>query len=122
LRLSIDDFGTGYSSLSYLKRMPVDEIKIDQSFVMDMGNDEEDKTIVRSTIDLGHNMGLKVVAEGVETRDVLDQLREMGCDLAQGYYLSRPLPADGLIDWLDAWDPDAARNQPLEAPPVLKIA
>jgi len=87
-----------------------------------MGNDEEDKTIVRSTIDLGHNMGLKVVAEGVETRDVLDQLREMGCDLAQGYYLSRPLPADGLIAWLDAWDPDAARNQPLETPPVLKIA
>jgi diguanylate cyclase (GGDEF)-like protein len=122
LRLSIDDFGTGYSSLSYLKRMPVDEIKIDQSFVLDMGNDEEDKTIVRSTIDLGHNMGLKVVAEGVETRDVLDQLREMGCDLAQGYYLSRPLPAEGLITWLEAWDPDAARNQPQEAPPVLKIA
>ena len=104
LRMSIDDFGTGYSSLAYLKRMPVDEIKIDKSFVLTMDTNAEDMTIVRSTIDLGHNMGLKVVAEGVETIEVLGQLREMGCDLAQGFYLSRPLPAAGLEAWLRNWD------------------
>jgi EAL domain-containing protein (putative c-di-GMP-specific phosphodiesterase class I) len=84
--------------------MPVDEIKIDKSFVLTMDTNAEDMTIVRSTIDLGHNMGLKVVAEGVETIEVLGQLREMGCDLAQGFYLSRPLPAAGLEAWLRNWD------------------
>ena len=98
-RLSIDDFGTGYSSLAYLKRLPVHELKIDKSFVMNMTTDSSDAVIVRSTIDLGHNMGLQVVAEGVETLDVLHQLREMGCDVAQGYLISRPLNAVALQRW-----------------------
>ena len=92
IRLSIDDFGTGYSSLAYLKRLPVSEIKIDRSFVMNMDKDEDDATIVRSTIDLGRNLGLDVVAEGVESEQVWDRLKALGCTAAQGYYLSRPLP------------------------------
>jgi diguanylate cyclase (GGDEF)-like protein len=104
IRISIDDFGTGYSSLSYLKRMPVDELKIDKSFVMGMANHKDDETIVRSTIDLGHNMGLKVVAEGVETEEMLEQLKEMRCDLVQGYHLSRPLPPAKLALWLHGWE------------------
>jgi diguanylate cyclase (GGDEF)-like protein/PAS domain S-box-containing protein len=101
IRLSIDDFGTGYSSLAYLKRLPVDEIKIDRSFVMNMVEDEDDATIVRSTIDLGRNLGLEVVAEGVETGPIWDRLTDLGCTVAQGYYLSRPLPADELTPWLE---------------------
>ncbi|CAN7489592.1 EAL domain-containing protein [Caballeronia sp. LjRoot29] len=104
IRISIDDFGTGYSSLSYLKRMPVDELKIDKSFVMGMATDKDDETIVRSTIDLGHNMGLKVVAEGVETEEMLEQLKEMRCDLVQGFHLSRPLPPAKLELWLHGWE------------------
>ncbi|MCZ2498477.1 EAL domain-containing protein [Xylophilus sp. Kf1] len=111
LRLSIDDFGTGYSSLAYLKRMPVDEIKIDKSFVMGMTQDRDDEVIVRSTIDLGHNMGLKVVAEGVENEEILAKLREWNCDMAQGYLLSRPLPAEKLVDWLLAWRARAGAQQ-----------
>ncbi|HEX6460708.1 MAG TPA: EAL domain-containing protein [Thermoleophilaceae bacterium] len=100
LRLSIDDFGTGYSSLAYLRRLPIDEIKIDRSFVMSMTEEADDVAIVRSTIDLGRNLGLEVVAEGVETREIWDQLRELGCNVAQGYYLSRPVPAAKLQEWL----------------------
>jgi len=100
IHLSIDDFGTGYSSLSYLKRLPVREIKIDKSFVRDMADDENDAVIVRSTIDLGHNLGLQVVAEGVENRHALDQLERLGCDLAQGYYMGMPMPAAELECWL----------------------
>ena len=100
LTLSIDDFGTGYSSLAYLKKLPVDELKIDKSFVMGMVGDKDDATIVRSTIDLAHNMGLKVVAEGVESSEILELLRDLGCDLAQGYFISRPLPADRFEQWL----------------------
>jgi len=103
IRLSIDDYGTGYSSLAYLKRVPVDEIKIDRSFVMNMCDDEDDATIVRSTIDLGRNLGLEVVAEGVETEEVWSRLEKLGCTLAQGYYLSRPLPAAEFRTWLSAW-------------------
>jgi diguanylate cyclase (GGDEF)-like protein len=103
IRLSIDDFGTGYSSLSYLKRMPVDELKIDKSFVMGMANHKDDETIVRSTIDLGHNMGLKVVAEGVEDESMMLRLKELHCDLAQGFHLSRPLPPAKLELWLSGW-------------------
>jgi diguanylate cyclase (GGDEF)-like protein len=99
-RLSIDDFGTGYSSLAQLKRLPVAELKIDKSFVMDMAHDPDDMTIVRSVIDLAHNMGLVVVAEGVETAEVLALLSDMGCDAIQGYYISRPLAADRLESWL----------------------
>jgi diguanylate cyclase (GGDEF)-like protein len=93
VHLSIDDFGTGYSSLSYLQRLPVDEIKIDRSFVQRMAADRSDDVIVRSTIDLGHNLGLRVVAEGVEDRESCDRLSSLGCDAAQGYWLSRPVPA-----------------------------
>jgi diguanylate cyclase (GGDEF)-like protein len=100
IRLSIDDFGTGYSSLAYLKRLPVNEIKVDRSFVMNMDKDVDDATIVRSTIDLGRNLGLDVVAEGVENEQVWDRLRALGCTAAQGYYLSRPVPAPELEAWL----------------------
>jgi diguanylate cyclase (GGDEF)-like protein/PAS domain S-box-containing protein len=102
VRLSIDDFGTGYSSLSYLRELPVDEIKIDRSFVMRMQDEGTDVAIVRSTIDLGRNLGLDVVAEGVETQETWDRLRELGCRTAQGYFLSRPLEPDMLTAWLIA--------------------
>jgi diguanylate cyclase (GGDEF)-like protein/PAS domain S-box-containing protein len=98
--LSIDDFGTGYSSLIYLKQLPVDEIKIDKSFVIDMLDNNEDLVIVRSTIDLAHNMGRQVVAEGVESEEVLNLLIELGCDMAQGYYISRPITANIITQWL----------------------
>ena len=98
VRLSVDDFGTGYSSLAYLNRLPVDEVKIDKSFVLGMGTGG-DATIARSIIDLGHNLGLVVVAEGVEDRATYDRLSAMTCDLAQGYYLSRPIPAAELTFW-----------------------
>jgi diguanylate cyclase (GGDEF)-like protein len=100
VRLSIDDFGTGYSSLSYLRQLPVSELKIDRSFVTNLVVDAQDETIVRSTIDLGHNLGLQVVAEGVETNEVADRLRVLGCDIAQGYGICRPLPFDQLTTWL----------------------
>ena len=100
IRLAIDDFGTGYSSLAYLKRLPVDEIKIDRSFVMHMSDDEDNATIVRSTIDLARNLGLQVVAEGVETAEIWNTLNTLGCTVAQGYYLSRPVPPDELRSWL----------------------
>jgi diguanylate cyclase (GGDEF)-like protein len=96
LRLSLDDFGTGHSSLSYLKRLPLDEVKIDRSFVSGMVEDENDAVIVRSTIDLARNLGLSVVAEGVETAEVMEALDALSCDTAQGYYISRPLPAQEL--------------------------
>jgi diguanylate cyclase (GGDEF)-like protein/PAS domain S-box-containing protein len=102
IRLSIDDFGTGYSSLCYLRELPIDEIKIDRSFVMRMNEEHDDVAIVRSTIDLGRNLGLDVVAEGVETREIWDKLQELGCQTAQGYYLSRPVPAEVLTEWLQA--------------------
>ncbi len=107
IRLSIDDFGTGYSSLAYLSHLPVDEIKIDRSFVMNMAQCDNDAVIVRSTIDLGRNLGLQVVAEGVETEQAWDELSQLGCNLAQGYYLSRPVPAAELTQWM--------RRRPLEA-------
>jgi diguanylate cyclase (GGDEF)-like protein/PAS domain S-box-containing protein len=100
IRLSIDDFGTGYSSLAALKRLPVNEIKVDRSFVMNMAEDDDDATIVRSTIELGRNLGLDVVAEGVESQQVWDRLKDFGCTTAQGYYLSRAVPAHELQAWL----------------------
>jgi diguanylate cyclase (GGDEF)-like protein len=100
IALSIDDFGTGYSSLSHLRDLPVDELKIDRSFVMTMHSNESDAFIVRSTIELGHNLGLRVVAEGVEDEGALLELSDLGCDLAQGYFLSRPLPAKEFESWL----------------------
>jgi len=98
--LALDDFGTGYSSLAYLKRLPVQELKIDKSFVQDMLIAREDATIVRSIIDLGRNLGLHVVAEGVETPDHWTALAGLSCHTAQGYYLTRPLPAAQLTAWL----------------------
>ncbi|MDD2176634.1 EAL domain-containing protein [Acidovorax sp. D2M1] len=98
-KLSIDDFGTGYSSLAYLKRLPVDELKIDKSFVMGMETGEDDAMIVRSTIDLAHNLGLTVVAEGVETAAILERLRILACDEAQGYHIARPLAVDDFLAW-----------------------
>jgi diguanylate cyclase (GGDEF)-like protein len=98
-KLSIDDFGTGYSSLAYLKRLPVDELKIDKSFVMGMESDQDDAKIVRSTIDLAHNLGLSVVAEGVENQAILDQLAALNCDEAQGYHISRPMPTADFLAW-----------------------
>ncbi len=103
--LSIDDFGTGYSSLAYLKRLPVDELKIDKSFVLNMENDIGDTKIVRSTIDLGHNMGLRVVAEGIESEAVWRLLAALGCDHGQGYFMSRPIPAARLVEWIGNWVP-----------------
>jgi diguanylate cyclase (GGDEF)-like protein len=102
VRLSLDDFGTGHSSLAYLGRLPLDEVKIDRSFVSGMTDDENDAVIVRSTIDLARNLGLAVVAEGVESAEVMAELQRLGCHTAQGFHLSRPLPADELSAWLAA--------------------
>jgi diguanylate cyclase (GGDEF)-like protein/PAS domain S-box-containing protein len=99
VKISIDDFGTGYSSLAYLKNLPVDEVKIDQSLVRSMVGDSRDSCIVRTIIELGHNLGLRVVAEGVEAAGILEILTEFRCDVAQGYYLSHPLPHLQLESW-----------------------
>jgi len=103
--LAVDDFGAGYSSLAYLKRLPVDELKIDKGFVRAMATDATDAAIVASTVDLGHALGLRVVAEGIEDQATWTVLAGMGCDVAQGYYLARPLPPDALTRWLrdSAW-------------------
>ena len=103
--LSVDDFGTGYSSLAHLKRLPVDTIKIDKSFVLDMDEDEADEAIVRSTIELAHNLGLRVVAEGVESAATWLRLAALGCDLAQGFHLARPLPAESVLALLESERP-----------------
>jgi diguanylate cyclase (GGDEF)-like protein len=99
-QISIDDFGTGYSSMTYLKKLLVAKIKIDKSFVMEMATNKSDAVIVRSTIDLGHNLGLKVIAEGVEDAESWARLKELGCDAAQGYFMSRPLSAEKFSEWL----------------------
>ena len=100
VKISVDDFGTGYSSLAYLKKLPVSDIKIDKSFVKDMNRDSSDAVIVHSTIDLAHNMGLSVIAEGVESQEVLDMLIDLGCDVAQGYYFCKPQEAEKIKHWL----------------------
>jgi diguanylate cyclase (GGDEF)-like protein len=98
LRVAIDDFGTGYSSLAYLKRLPVDELKIDRSFVRELCADADDRAIVRSTIGLGHDLGLSIVAEGVEDAATWDLLKDVGCDIGQGYYISRPVAAIDVVE------------------------
>jgi EAL domain-containing protein (putative c-di-GMP-specific phosphodiesterase class I) len=108
IQLSVDDFGTGYSSLAYLRRLPIDEIKIDRSFVQGMVTDLGDLAIVRAIIDLGHSLGLRVIAEGVEEEAGRDALRSMRCDGVQGFLLSRPLPLDRFEAWL------ASRTVPVE--------
>src|SRR5664279_4167721 len=115
-KLSIDDFGTGYSSLAYLKRLPVNELKIDQSFVTQMTNGSTDTAIVRSCIELARNLGMTVVAEGVETATVWNQLTELGCNLAQGFYLANPIPADAAYAWI------TERSQRGVEPPPAKPA
>jgi len=100
VRLSVDDFGTGYSSLTHLRELPIDEIKIDKSFVLGMLTSEADAAIVRTVIDLAHNLGKQVCAEGVENPETLQRLKEMGCDLAQGYWISRPVGAEEFMQWL----------------------
>jgi diguanylate cyclase (GGDEF)-like protein len=102
IRLSIDDFGTGYSSLGYLKKLPVDSLKIDKSFVMDMTSDPDSEVIVRSTIDLAHTLDLTVIAEGVEDHEAWDRLASFGCDAVQGYYISKPMPSDAVTHWVNA--------------------
>jgi diguanylate cyclase len=94
IRLELDDFGTGYSSLSYLKHFPLDGVKIDKSFVEGLGEDTTDKALVRAIIELCHTLGLEVLAEGIETAEQAALLRDMGCDLGQGYYFGRPLPSE----------------------------
>jgi diguanylate cyclase len=100
VQVSIDDFGTGYSSLSYLKNLPVNELKIDRSFVYQMHRDPNDAVIVQSVIDLGRNLGLHTVAEGIEDDETWEHLRRLGCDSGQGYLLARPMPAENLLGWL----------------------
>ena len=117
-KLSIDDFGTGYSSLAYLKRLPVNELKIDRSFVMAMETDADDAKIVRSTIDLAHNLGLTVVAEGVENLKALRLLAALNCDQAQGYHMSRPLPASDMVAFAARWN---ALPDPVGAQQALAV-
>jgi diguanylate cyclase (GGDEF)-like protein len=114
VRIAIDDFGTGYSSLAWLKRFPVSEIKVDRSFVTDLIDNDSDAAIVRSTIELGRSLGMSVVAEGVETAEVLERLAGYGCDVAQGFLISRPVPAAQLVTWLRARaeEPSAVRRAP----------
>jgi EAL domain-containing protein (putative c-di-GMP-specific phosphodiesterase class I) len=102
VRISIDDYGTGQSTLDYLKKIPASEIKIDQSFVKGIADNRSDRLMVQSTIGLAHSLGRKVVAEGVEQREVLDLLIEMGCDVAQGFAVGRPMSLDGLVRRLAA--------------------
>jgi diguanylate cyclase (GGDEF)-like protein/PAS domain S-box-containing protein len=113
VRITIDDFGTGYSSLAHLRRLLVSEIKIDKSFVVTMAANADDAIIVRSTIELAHSLGLRVVAEGIESKVVCDRLRALGCDVGQGYYLGRPVTAGELMDWL--WEQRQVTDRGVEA-------
>ena len=110
-KLSIDDYGTGYSSLAQLKQLPVQELKIDRSFVQHLTEDDNDKLIVKSTVELAHNMNLSVVAEGIEDEQALLWLKEQGCQLAQGYYISKPVPADAFEQWLDDTEYNVIRTK-----------
>src|SRR5205823_4219326 len=120
VRLAIDDFGTGYSSLAYVRRLQAAEIKIDRSFVLEMARAENDAVIVQSTIDLGRNLGLQVVAEGVENQETRDLLLAGGCEVAQGFIFSRPLTSEELTDQLksgSSWTPVPVESAPPKAPP-----
>ena len=112
VKISIDDFGTGYSSLAYLKNLPVNELKIDRSFVMNMVADDGDAKIVKSVVDLAHNFDLTVVAEGIENQEALDQLASMTCEYAQGFYMGHPMPFDELLSWMrdSRWGRAVNRN------------
>jgi len=115
IRLSIDDYGTGYSSMAYLKSLPVDELKVDRTFVLDMDRDQEDAVLVRGAIELGHNLGMTVVAEGVEGAGHVDALRALGCDIAQGYHYAKPMPAADLKQWMAAQQVNASSPLPAGA-------
>jgi EAL domain-containing protein (putative c-di-GMP-specific phosphodiesterase class I) len=115
VRLSVDDFGVGHSSLSNLRRLPVLELKIDRSFVAALGSDVDSAVIVRSIVDLGRNLALDVVAEGVETKLAWDRLQAMGCQVAQGYFVARPMAPDLLLAWLTRWN----RQHPAEPSSVV---
>jgi EAL domain-containing protein (putative c-di-GMP-specific phosphodiesterase class I) len=119
--LSIDDFGTGYSSLIYLQRLPVVEIKADRSFVMTMATVKSDAVIVRSIVDLAHNLSVRVVAEGVEDQATIDMLVDYGCDEAQGYHISRPMPGPEVAGWLETSPFGLPRRLPV-AKPALRLA
>ena len=122
IAVSIDDYGTGYSSLSYIKNLKAIELKIDRMFVNELDSSEEDKAIVQSTIDLGHHLGLRVVAEGVETPAQLGKLCELGCDYAQGFLLSRPLAADAVVNWMREFDFSAVRHiKPTAVAPAARV-
>jgi EAL domain-containing protein (putative c-di-GMP-specific phosphodiesterase class I) len=111
VRVAIDDFGAGQSALGYLRQLPADELKIDRSFIRDLQHSDRDTAIVRAAIELGHSLGLSVVAEGVEDEETWDQLASLGCDIAQGYFMARPLAADALETWLETspWAEDTSR-------------
>jgi diguanylate cyclase (GGDEF)-like protein len=113
IRLSVDDFGIGYSSLTYLRRLPVSELKIDRSFVSNLLLEDQDEVIVKSIIDLGHNLGLQVVAEGVETDEIMNRLRQFGCDVAQGFGICRPIPFDQFLTWLNTTSHPSRRRDPM---------
>ena len=100
VHIALDDFGIGYSSLAYLNRLPLDEIKIDRSFVIGMIDDESSATIVRATVELGHGLGYAVVAEGVENAETRQRLTALGCDAIQGFLIARPMPADQTAEWI----------------------
>jgi EAL domain-containing protein (putative c-di-GMP-specific phosphodiesterase class I) len=131
IRISLDDFGIGYSSLSQLKQLPFTEIKIDKSFVMEAHRSRDSRVIIKSIVDLAHNLDLEVTAEGVETRDALGYLVDLGCDKAQGYYIARPMAGDALPQWAQAWKakidaagllPFAAGGQPRRKAPMANRA
>src|SRR5450830_200047 len=122
IRISIDDFGTGYSSLAYLKDLPVSEIKIDRSFVINMHKNDDDRVIVQSTIDLGRNLGLDVVAEGVETKAAWDHLKKMGCGMAQGYFYGRPMPPEAFSEWLTQKGEPTLTERPATPQQRLRLA
>jgi diguanylate cyclase len=110
LRIALDDFGTGYSSLTHLKRLPLDLIKVDASFVDGVGGTGEDRAIVAAVIGIARELGVRVVGEGVETEEQLTALTELGCDIAQGYHLGRPLPADRVRPYLSRWERSLIRS------------
>lgn len=114
--VSIDDFGAGYTSLAFLRRLPVSALKIDRSLITPLLDCEQDLAVVQAIIDLGHRLGLRVIAEGVETPDELDRLIALGCDRAQGYLISRPLPPQTLEGWLTARRADTEPRPPIPAP------
>ncbi|HWJ95712.1 MAG TPA: EAL domain-containing protein, partial [Telluria sp.] len=112
VEIAIDDFGTGYSSLAYMQKIPANVLKIDRSFMQSLASSERDQKLVRSMIGMAHELGYRIVAEGIETERSFELLAGWRCDEAQGYYFARPLPADGLTHWLSNWRTGAASAIP----------